>query len=87
MFEDREPSIFPNPASAWWIPVLVAIGWGPLFMAGFFLNSNRSDAASFGMAWGMAITFPCTFLAVKSVPVQMFRLLMYFVNRVKPISK
>jgi hypothetical protein len=39
------------------------------------------------MPWGMGITLPCTLLAVLSIPVQVFRLLMYFLNRPKPISR
>jgi hypothetical protein len=42
-----------------------------------------------GMAWGwmMCIALPCTIAAALSVPAQAFRLLMYFLNRPKPLSK
>lgn len=86
MFEDREQSIFPHPISAWWIPVLLVFGWAPPFVADF-IETGRGAGGFFEMAWGMGITPPCTLLAALSVLIQAFRLLMYFLNRPKPLSK
>jgi len=74
-------SIFPHPASAWWIPVLIAVGWGPIEFCDIF---GVGSAEEFGMPWGMGVALPCTYLAALSVPVQAFRLLMFFLNRPKP---
>jgi len=87
MFEDRGPSIFPHPLSAWWIPILLVIGWGPLYVADFIYRRNLGEGMGFGMGWGMGVAFPFSILAALSVPIQAFRLLMYFINRPKPIPK
>jgi hypothetical protein len=50
---------------------------GPLFLMDWEL----------GMAWGMSVALPCTIAAALSVLAQAFRLLMYFLNRPKPLSK
>jgi len=80
MFEDREPSIFPHPASALWIPVLLAVGWVPLLVA----DLVKSKDWAFGMAWGMGVALPCSFLTVVSAIVQPFRLAAYFLSRPEP---
>lgn len=87
MFRDRGPSIFPRPASAWWIPILLLIGWGPLYILDLVQFRDWNMAEGFSMPWGMAVAFPCTFLAGLSAPVQAFRLFMYFLNRPGRISK
>jgi hypothetical protein len=79
MFEDREPSIFPHPASAWWIPVLLAVGWAPLYLVDFIHNGELRKG--FAMLWGVGITIPCSELTVISVTIQAFRLLSYFWSR------
>jgi hypothetical protein len=78
MFEDLGPSIFPHGASAWWIPILLAIGCGPLFLSDLF---DFGTAEGFAMPWVMGVTLPCTVAAMLSVPVQTFRLVMYFLNQ------
>jgi hypothetical protein len=70
-------SVFPHPASAWWIPVLIVVGWVPPFILELFGESRWI------LAWIVSITLPCTILAVVSVPIQAFRVLMYFINRPK----
>ena len=87
MFEDRDPSIFPHPASAWWIPVLLIVGWLPLYLADFLYSHNWKVGEGFGMAWGMAVALPCTALAAISIPVQAFRLFVYFWSRPKQPPK
>jgi hypothetical protein len=87
MFEDREPSIFPHAASAWWIPILLALGWGPLYIADILYSQDGQVTEGFGMPWGMAVALPCTLAAELSVLVQACRLFTYFINRPKPISK
>jgi hypothetical protein len=82
-----EAPVFPHPTSAWWIPILLALGWGPLSVADLFYPQDWKVAEGFGMGWGMGGAFPGTTLAALSVPIQAFRLLMYFLNRPKPISK
>jgi hypothetical protein len=81
MFENREPSIFPHPASARWIPVLLVLGWAPLWLSDIL---GVGSAEGFAMPWGIGVTISGTALAVVSLPVQGFRLLMYFLNRSKP---
>jgi hypothetical protein len=87
MFNDREPSIFPHPASAWWVPVLLGVGWGPLFVADLLYPQNWKVAEGFGMGWGIGIALPCTVLSAVSVVAQAFRLIAYFRSRPKPASK
>ena len=87
MFRDREPSIFPHPASAWWVPVLLAVGWGPLLVADLLYPQSWQAGEGFGMPWGMAVALPCTALCALSAVVQAVRLLTYFLNRPKPLSK
>jgi hypothetical protein len=60
MFEDREPSIFPHPISAWWIPVLLLLGWGPLAISILLYPNNWSVAEGFGMVWGIAVGISST---------------------------
>jgi hypothetical protein len=86
MLEEREPSIFPHPMSAWWIPILLTFGWGALFLVDIFhLDGPGEDGWTLAIGNGIAI--PCTLAAVISIVVQVFRLLMYFINRPKPVSK
>jgi hypothetical protein len=86
MFEDRGPAIFPHAASAWWIPILLAIGWGALFLVDLFqLEPPGEDGWT--LAIGMGITLPCTLAAAFSVSVQIFRLLMYFLNQPRSVDE
>jgi hypothetical protein len=86
MFEDRGPSIFPHAASAWWIPIFLAVGLGSLFSVDILhLDGSGEDGWTFAI--GNLVALPCTAGALLSLLVQVFRLLMYFVNRLKPISK
>ncbi len=51
-------SAFPHWLSAWWIPILLAVGLGPLECADFvyFLHPElRDQVIAFGMAWGLTI--------------------------------
>jgi hypothetical protein len=67
MSEKRKPSTFPLPASAWLIPVLLIVGWGPLFIADLvstdvgsgFGGASGKSGAGFGMAWGLSATLFC----------------------------
>ena len=74
---------FPHPASAWWTVILLAIGWVPLFVADFVSPKN----IGFGMAWGLDIALPCSFLAAVAIIVQAVRLMVYYANREPPESK
>lgn len=86
MFEDREPSIFPHALSAWWIPILLVIGWGaPFSVDVFHLDGPGEDGWT--LAMGNLVALPCTAGALLSIPVQIFRLLAYFLNRPKVLSK
>lgn len=72
-----ERRIFPHAASALWIPALLAIGWTPLLIIAFVTDSE-------GWTWlGFDIAIFNSFCAVLLIPVQAFRLLMYFINRPK----
>jgi hypothetical protein len=72
-------AIFPHAASAWWIPFLLALGWGQLVLIGFLIPN------SFLLALLSVYTVAlCSILAVLSAPVQALRLLMHFLNRPKP---
>jgi hypothetical protein len=84
MFEVRGPPIFPHAASAWWIPILLTFGWGPLYLMDVFLKPENSGPV---LVWFIVVALPCTIAAALSVPAQAFRLLMYFLNRPKPLSK
>jgi hypothetical protein len=87
MFEDRGQSIFPHFLSAWWIPILLVIGWGPLFVADFIYRRNPGEGLGFEEGWGMAIALPFLLLAGLSVLIQALRLITFFINRPKPVSK
>jgi hypothetical protein len=86
MLEDRGPSIFPHAMSAWWIPILLMTGWGALFLIDVF-HLDRPGEDGWTLAIGTGVTLPCTVAVMLSIPVQIFRLLMYFINRPKPISR
>jgi hypothetical protein len=86
MFEDRGPSLFPHAMSAWWIPILLAVGCGAIFLVDIF-NLDAPGADGWTVAIGNGIALPCTLAAVLSIPVQMFRLLMCFLNRPSPTPK
>ena len=86
MFEDRGPPIFPHAASVWWIPILLAFGWGPMYLMDIFpIPGDWGVGMAWG--WGMGIALPCTIASALSVLAQAFRLFMYFLNRPKPLSK
>jgi hypothetical protein len=86
MLEDRGPSIFPHAASAWWIPILLLVAWGSLLSVDIFhLDGPGEDGWTFAM--GNLVALPCTVGALLSVLVQIFRLLIYSLNRPKSISK
>ena len=78
---NRLRSIFPHPASAWWIPLLLVVGWGPLEVASLLYPHDWKVGEGFGMAWGMAVAVPCTGLAALSTFVQACRLLAHFLSR------
>jgi hypothetical protein len=86
MFEDRGPSIFPRAASAWWIPILLVIGWGSLSLVDIF-HLDAAGEDGWTLAIGNATWLPCNSAVVLSIPVQMFRLLMHFLNRPRPNPK
>ncbi len=73
---------FPYPTSAWWIPVLLGIGWLPFFGADAaatlwpYLDSHEGVVA-FMMAWFFDIAIPCSILATVSVAVQIIRLTLW----------
>jgi len=86
MSEGREPSIFPHAMSAWWIPILLTFGWGAVFLVDIFhLDGPGEDGWT--LAMGIGVALPCTAAAALSIPIQIFRLLMHFLNRPRPISK
>jgi len=91
MFEDRGPSIFPHPASAWWVPILIVLGPGLLLILDIIYpdpaHASADLAEDFGMPWGAGIALPCCALLMVAIHVQAFRLFRYFLNCPKPISK
>jgi hypothetical protein len=83
VFEDREPSIFPHPLSAWWIPILLGLIFGTGFLLDILFSNDEGTAAAFVppaflLFWTVVLVL---------VPIQAFRLLMYFVNRAPPSPK
>ena len=73
---------FPHPLSAWWIIVLLVVGWGGLWLGEqFFKGSMQERNMARAMAWGMAVTLPCTLLSILSGFVQAFRLVLYVASR------
>lgn len=79
MFADRKSLQFPGHLSAWWIPLLLALGWVPLcagtVMLAFF---NPKALADFAPLWVWLAATPCTLLAAASVFLQLCRLWLYF---------
>jgi hypothetical protein len=66
---------FPNWKSAWWIAVLLALGWGPpLLINAVFLVfpslNNHYQLAALGMAWGLTGTIALTALSLISLLTQ-----------------
>ena len=80
---------FPHPMSAWWIPLLVALGLGPLLIAdslfGHHLPGGNHllflvprNVSRFDTAWATWMGIPCYMLISVSSLVQFFRLFQYF---------
>lgn len=70
---------FPHPVSAWWIPVLLGIGWLPFFAAneaaGLWPSLDQHEGiVAFMTAWGWDIGLPCIALAAISIAIQIVRL-------------
>ena len=89
MFEDREGSIFPHPLSAWWVPILLVVGWVPLFVAYAVYCALHTDGwgfVDFLARWEMFVTLPFTALGATSTLVQAFRLVAYFLNRPRALA-
>ncbi len=59
----------------------------PLWIADLLYPRDWKVAEGFGMAWGMGVTLPCTALSAVSLVVQGFRVIAYFLNGPRPISK
>jgi hypothetical protein len=78
VFEDREPSIFPHPLSAWWMVVIAGVFVVTGLAVDFFDPDNEGTLAAAIFVIGV----PCLFLLAVMTPIQLFRLLLYFVNRV-----
>jgi hypothetical protein len=80
---------FPHPVSAWWIAVLLGIGWLPLFAADVVLRfwphlNDRYQLAAFGMAWGFDVAFPSIVLAGISILIQIVRLAQWEMHQGEP---
>ena len=73
--------------SAWWIAVLLAAGWGPVFYIDLFYSHDPKLARGFGIGWAMGIALPCAFLAGLSVLVQLFRALIFLWVELRESSK
>jgi hypothetical protein len=79
---------FPHWLSAWWIAILLAVGWGPLalddLLQHFFpsLNANYQGSA-FAMAWGLTATLLCSGLAAACLLIQIGRIVIILVIRTK----
>lgn len=78
----RNRKSLPNPLSAWWIPLLLGIGWLPMFGADTILrfwphSNSHYQVAAFGMAWGFDVAVPFTILAVISILIQMVRFVLW----------
>jgi len=86
MFENRERSIFPHPLSAWWAPILLSVGWGPLLVADWLYPNDWHVAEGFGMGWVMAVAFPATLLFALSLFAQACRILAHLFSRPEPVS-
>jgi hypothetical protein len=67
------------------MPVLLAVGWGPLFIAGLLYPHDWKVGEGFGMGWGFVVALPSTALCVLSAIAQGFRLIAYLISR--PSSK
>jgi len=72
-------------SSAWMIPLLIAIGWGPVMIAeAVRVSSPRADASygpqSFAMHW-ILITVGCSVLAAVLVVLQSLRLVAFLVRK------
>ena len=70
MFE-HGPSIFPHPASAWWVPILFVFGPG-LFLVLYIIypdpgRDSANFAKDFGLPWGIGIALPCWALLVVAI--------------------
>lgn len=75
----RELTAWDILSSAWIIPMLLAIGWGPVFiidaaLAGRHSPHDKSTLAGFAMAW-MIVALLTTLLAGVSVVLQIAKLL------------
>jgi len=71
--------------SPWVIGALLAIGWVPIYalrpLSQIFTYLNSEDVAEgFGMAWGMGVMLPSTFLAGMLTVIQIFRWLLNLVS-------
>jgi hypothetical protein len=80
---------FPHPLSAWWILVVLGIGWLPLFAADLALGiwpqlNQHHQLAAFGMAWGFDVAFPSIVLAGVSTLIQIVRLVQWEMRQGEP---
>lgn len=67
---------FPNALSAWWILVLLGLGWVPPLAIEIIDRfwpdpANPYRRTSFGEPWMFAITLPFTGLAIAALVVQL----------------
>lgn len=75
---------FPHWASAWWIPVFLSIGWGPLLLSELLAPPLRDgENVGFAMAWGLTVSLACTALVGVSLLIQLFRLVGLLLDRQK----
>ena len=73
--------------TAWWIAIVLAVGWGPVLYIDLFYPHDLKLARGFGIGWGMGIALPSMFIAVLLVLVQAFRALMFLWNELRGSSK
>jgi hypothetical protein len=80
---------FPHPVSAWWIPILLGIGWLPFFVANAVARlwpvlDNHEKVTAFMTAWGWDIGLPSLGLSAISIIIQIFRLAQWEMHRSEP---
>ena len=67
-------------AAPWLGPVLIVVGWGPLFLFGLVVDLLQKRGivgphfgVGYGMGWGTMIALPTTFLGICSMFFHLIR--------------
>jgi hypothetical protein len=78
----------PEPRSAWWIPIMLGVAWGPPEIVELLRHFSPTAkdpywGVAFQVPWFFSVTLTCTGLAIASLVWQVIRMWQHLNTRSK----